>query len=65
MVNEEIRVPISEVWYSKLKKVGSLLNIDLNKLINLAFKEFFDMILNDTELFLDEIGLVDKLKNCL
>jgi len=39
--------------------------VDINKLIDLAFYELFDLVLSDSSIFLEKIGTIDNLKKII
>ncbi|TFG10017.1 MAG: hypothetical protein EU535_08600 [Promethearchaeota archaeon] len=64
-MNSEFKISVPDEFHEKLKKLANLLNISLQELTRLAFKEFFELIRNDPEIFLDDFGLIDKLKDII
>lgn len=61
-MNDEFKLPISEEIYKKIAEIGKSLNLDMKDIVNVAFHELFDLILNDPLIFLEKIGLIEKLK---
>ena len=62
IMNDEFKLPISEEIYKKIAEIGKSLNLDMKDIVNVAFHELFDLILNDPLIFLEKIGLIEKLK---
>ncbi len=61
-MSDEHKFPISEETYKKITEISKSLNVDLEDIVNLAFHELFDLIFNDPLIFLEKIGLIEKLK---
>jgi hypothetical protein len=65
MMEEKFGVPVSKEIYDKLKKLADFLNSDLKSISNLAFEEFFNLIKEQPETFLEIVGQIDDLKKIL
>jgi len=61
-MSDEYIFPVSKGTYNKITELSNSLNIEKETLINLAFHELFDLILNDSQIFLDKIGTIEKLR---
>ena len=64
-MNDEYKFPISKEIYNKITEISKSLNIDMEDIVNLAFHELFDLILNDSLIFLEKIGTLEKLRKIL
>lgn len=45
--------------------ISKSLNIEKQKLVELAFNDLFDLILSDPSIFLEKVGIIDNLKRAL
>ena len=61
-MNNEYNFPVSKGTYNKITELSNSLNIEKETLINLAFHELFDLIINDSQIFLEKIGTIEKLR---
>ncbi|KKN20546.1 hypothetical protein LCGC14_0934360 [marine sediment metagenome] len=64
-MSNEYNFPVSEGTYKKITEISNSLNIEKETLINLAFHELFDLIINDSQIFLEKIGTIEKLRNII
>jgi hypothetical protein len=64
-MDEPCKVEISNIGYSKLKKLSQKLGVDVPKLMDIALDEFFELVCYETEIFLEKLGLIDSLKNII
>ncbi|KKK40713.1 MAG: hypothetical protein Lokiarch_49120 [Candidatus Lokiarchaeum sp. GC14_75] len=64
-MGNEYNFPVSEGTYKKITEISNSLNIEKETLINLAFHELFDLIINDSQIFLEKIGTIEKLRNII
>ena len=62
MINKH-EIVISDESYAKLKKLSELLKTDVDFLIQIAFNEFFELIRDDPMIFLEQVGLISRLKS--
>ena len=65
VLSDKVPIQISNDIYEKLTKLSKSLNVDFNKLIDLAFYELFDLVLSDPSIFLEKIGTIDNLKKII
>jgi len=65
VLSEKVPIQISSEIYEKLNNLSKSLNVDINKLIDLAFYELFDLVLSDSSIFLEKIGTIDNLKKII
>ena len=61
-MEEKRKITVEKGIYDKLEKLAEKLNIDVSELADVAFKELFNQIKDEPEIFLENIGLIDKLK---
>ncbi|KKN25305.1 hypothetical protein LCGC14_0886150 [marine sediment metagenome] len=64
-MNNEYNFPVSKGTYKKITELSNSLNIEKETLINLAFHELFDLIINDSQIFLEKIGTIEKLRKII
>ena len=64
-MSNEYDFPVSKGTYKKITEISNSLNIEKETLINLAFHELFDLIINDSQIFLEKIGTIEKLRNII
>ena len=64
-MSNEYNFPVSKGTYIKITEISNSLNIEKETLINLAFHELFDLIINDSQIFLEKIGTIEKLRNII
>ncbi|MBD3193699.1 MAG: hypothetical protein GF317_01490 [Candidatus Lokiarchaeota archaeon] len=58
--NYEIEIPKNQ--YLQLQEISRILHVSINDLIQYSLNELFDLIQTDTLIFLDSIGISEKLK---
>ncbi|MBD3215758.1 MAG: hypothetical protein GF311_24310 [Candidatus Lokiarchaeota archaeon] len=63
MNEEKFTIQIGRREYKALEDIARLLDLPIKELVSLALREFFDFINEDTFVFLESVGLVNKLKN--
>ncbi|TXT62303.1 MAG: hypothetical protein BAJALOKI3v1_620004 [Promethearchaeota archaeon] len=63
MNEEKFTIQIGKREYKVLEEIAQLLDLQIKDLVRLALQEFFDFVNDDTFVFLESVGLVDKLKN--
>ncbi len=56
------KISIPKDLYEKLEKLSELLKISIQEIVQLAIKELFDLIKNDSEIFLERLGIIKNLK---
>jgi len=64
-MGSEFNINMKEEIYIRLLKISKTLNIDKQKLVDLAFEELFDLIINEPSIFLERMGIIDNLKEIL
>lgn len=64
-MSNEYNFLVSKGTYTKITEISNSLNIEKETLINLAFHELFDLIKNDSQIFLEKIGTIEKLRNII
>ena len=64
-ISNEHNITTTKDTYKKLSMISKSLNIEEQKLVELAFNELFDLILSDPSIFLEKVGIIDNLKRAL
>lgn len=64
-MDKNYEIEISENLFTKLREISRVLNISISDLIRFSINELFDLIQSDTGVFLDSIGISEKLKEII
>lgn len=64
-MSKEYNITTSEEIFKKLSEISKNLNINKQKLVELAFQELFDLVLSDPSIFLEKVGIIDNLKRII
>ncbi|MEE9378881.1 MAG: hypothetical protein V3V33_12690 [Candidatus Lokiarchaeia archaeon] len=61
----EHNITISEEIYKRLTDLSKTLSVNINTLIELAFYEFFDLVVSDPYIFLEKVGIIERLQKII
>lgn len=62
-LEENQKININKNVLKKFEELSKLLNVEKKKLIDFAFEEFFTLVKNDPQVFLEELGFIKNLKD--
>ncbi len=65
ILSEKNSIQIQKAIFEKLDKLCKILNVSMDILIGLAFHELFDLVLSDPSIFLEKVGIIDKMKEII
>ena len=64
-MSKEYNITTSEETFRKISEINKSLNIGIQKLVELAFNELFELVLSDPSIFLEKVGIIDNLKGII
>ncbi len=64
-MSKEYNITTSEETYRKISEISKSLNISIEKLVELAFHDLFELVLSDPSIFLEKVGIIDNLKSII
>lgn len=65
ILSETNSIQIQKEIFEKLDKLSKILNVSMDILIGLAFHELFELGLSDPSIFLEKVGIIDKMKEII
>jgi len=65
IMSKEYNIATSEETYRKISEISKSLNISIQKLVELAFHELFELVLSDPSIFLEKVGIIDNIRGII